>query len=115
MNTSDRIAATIAYIPVIGWLYAALANRKNAFVMFHLRQSIGLIIFLLVVFAGWFVITYLLTFIPYAALIGIALFTIVICTFILGVIAWISGVLNALRGRVALLPIFGSSANRIGQ
>jgi uncharacterized membrane protein len=114
MDTSQRITALIGYIPVIGWLYAVLVGwRKSEFVMFHLRQSIGLVVFLLAVFAGWFVFSYVIAFIPYAALIGIATFTLVICTLLLGVVFWIMGAVNALRGRVAFLPIFGETANRV--
>jgi len=112
MENSQRISALIAYIPVIGWLYAALTQRKNSFVIFHLRQSIGLVVFLVAVFAGWLVVAYIIAFIPYALVFGIALFTLVICAFIFCLFAWIIGMTNALKGRVALLPIFGKAANR---
>ncbi len=113
IDTSSRIAGAVAYIPVIGWLYVLLTRRQDAFAMFHLRQAVGLIVFLIAMFAGWAVITWLLGWIPYAFILGNALFALVIAAYVFGFFAWIAGIVNASRGRVALLPIFGTMANRI--
>jgi uncharacterized membrane protein len=113
MDSSSRIFAAIAYIPVIGWLVGLLLQRRNAFVMFHVRQSIGLFLFLIVVAVGWAVITWLVAWIPFAFLIGAALFALVIAAFVFGAITWVAGIVNALRGRMSLLPVFGRTANRM--
>lgn len=109
----ERLAAAITYIPVLGWLYAYLTSGRNAYVMFHVRQSIGLFLYLIVIFAGWGVLTWALSWIPWGFLIGVVLFTLVIVAAAAGVVAWIVGIINALRGRVALLPIFGAAAHRL--
>jgi uncharacterized membrane protein len=113
MDSSSRVAAVIAYIPVVGWLYVLLFQRHNVFAVFHARQSIGLFVFLLAMFVGWAVITWVLGWIPFAFVIGNALFALVIAAYVFGVFAWIAGILNAARGRVALLPIFGKTANAV--
>jgi len=102
----------IAYVPIFGWLFEILAQRKNPFVMFHLRQSIGLIVFMVAVFVGWLGLAYLIAFIPYAMVVGMALFTMVIMAFFFCLFAWILGIYNALKEQMAFLPIFGKLAAR---
>lgn len=112
MDLSTRLSAAIAYLPIVGWLYVLLFQRRNAFAMFHLRQAVGLVIFLIVAPVGWAVITWLLAWIPFGFLVGNALFALVIVAVVVGVVAWVVGVVNALRGRAAFLPIFGKLANQ---
>jgi uncharacterized membrane protein len=112
MNTSQRFSAFIAYLlPVIGWVYVLLFQRKNPFAVFHLRQAIGLFLFLIVVFAGWVVVGWVLAWIPFMLIFSVALFTLVISAFIFGLATWVIGMSNALRGRMVLLPLFGKVAN----
>ncbi len=114
MNKSQRFPAFIAYLlPVVGWLYVLLFQRKNSLAMFHVRQSIGLFLFLAVTGVAWAVVTWILAWIPFGFLFGIMLFALVITAIIVGVVAWIIGMINALSGRVALLPIFGRMASRL--
>ena len=52
MNTSNRFSAFIAYLlPVVGWLYVWLFRRKDSFAIYHLRQSIALVLLLLIALA----------------------------------------------------------------
>lgn len=113
IETSSRVAGALAYLPIIGWLFVWLARRQDAFALFHLKQSIGLVVFLITMFLGWAVIAWLSGWIPYAFILGNALFALVIVAYVFGLFAWIIGVVNAARGRVALLPIFGRAANRV--
>jgi uncharacterized membrane protein len=113
MSASERTASLIAYIPILGWIYVLLFQHRKPLPMFHVRQSIGLFGFLLAVFGVWIVIAWLTVWIPYAFTLGIALFNVVIAAFAFGLVVWIMGIVNALRGRMALLPIFGQTANRL--
>jgi uncharacterized membrane protein len=112
-SSSDRFSAFLAYIPVIGWIYVLLAKRQVSLPMFHVRQSIGLFIFLAITSAAWVVVTWILGWIPFGFMFGIALFTMVIIAFIFGIIAWVTGIVQALQGRMALLPLIGKMANSI--
>jgi uncharacterized membrane protein len=105
--------ALLAYIPVIGWLYVFLFQRGNANAMFHLRQGIGLVLFLIGVLLGWAALAWLMTWIPYLAIVAVALFTIVILAYLYGVIALLMGMSNALRHKQVTLPFFGNWANRL--
>ena len=113
MSASSRILAALSYLPVIGWLIAGVAGRCTAFVVFHLRQAIGLIAFLIAIFLAWVVVTWLLSWIPYGFLVGNALFPLVVASYLYGAVALIIGVVSALAGRATLLPIFGAFANRL--
>jgi uncharacterized membrane protein len=104
----------VAYlIPVIGWLYVFFFQRKNTLAMYHLRQSIGLFLFLIAAIAGWAVIAWVLAWIPYMGALGAALFTLVIAAYLFGIVAWILGLINALNKQVVPLPGFGQWADRL--
>ena len=113
MDTSNRLPAIIAYVPVIGWLYVLLTQPRNLFAVFHLRQAVGLVLFLIVVMVVWAVITWVLSWLPYGFLVGNALFALVVVSFIYGVIALIIGIVSAGRGKTTLLPVFGRRAIRL--
>lgn len=113
MNSSSSIPAVIAYIPIIGWLYVYLTQRKNPLAIFHLRQSVGLILFLVATFVIWAVVAYLIAQIPYMAVFSVALFTIVMAFYVFGVVAWVAGIVNALKNKSAPLPVFGEWASRL--
>jgi len=114
MDRSQRLSAFIAYLlPVIGWIFLGFFQNKNQFARFHMRQSVGLFLFLILVTAGWGVVTWLLAWIPYAVVLGFALFSLPLAAYIFGVIAWVLGMVNALSGRIVYLPIFGSFANSL--
>jgi uncharacterized membrane protein len=114
MRKYSPIPAVIAYlIPIVGWLYVYVFQRSNALALYHLRQSIGLVVFLLGVLLGWIVVGWLLAWIPYMAVFSVALFAIVIAAWIFGVFAWLMGMLNAAKNMAAPLPLFGQWASRL--
>lgn len=114
MSTSSRLPAVLAYlIPVFGWLYVLFFQRKNELAIFHLKQSIGLILFLLGVLVSWAVVAWLLAWIPLLGVLSAALFAIVMAAYAFGFVVWILGMVNALNKRLSPLPGFGEWANRL--
>ncbi len=113
MNNPARLPAALAYIPVIGWLYVFLAQRKNPLAIYHTRQSIGLILFLIAALVVWGIIAWLLAWIPYMAALSAALFALVIAAYLYGGVAWIIGIVNALNNRSTPLPGFGHWADQL--
>lgn len=113
METSNRFPAFMAYVPIIGWFYVIFTQRDNALARFHLRQSIGLFLFLVVVFCAWALAGWLLAWIPYMIVFGVALFALVIGALIFAAIILLAGMANALDGRARYLPIFGRYANHL--
>lgn len=110
---SERIVAALAYIPVIGWLLVLVLQRKNALAVYHVRQSIGLVLFLLAALVIWAVIAFVLAQVPMLSAVGVALFTLVMAAWFFGVITLLMGIANALNGRSNPLPGFGRRAERL--
>ncbi len=108
---TSQINAALAYIPVIGWIYILLVANREEFGRFHLRQSIGLVLFLVGVFIGWAGIAWAIAWLPFGSTVSVTLFTLVIAAVGYGVIAWVIGIANALRGLMNPLPIFGRWAH----
>lgn len=100
-------------MPVIGWLYVFFFQRKNALAMYHLRQAVGLFVFLAATISGWAVVAWILAWIPYMGALGAALFTIVIAACLFGIVAWLLGLFHALGRRTVPLPGFGRWASRL--
>jgi len=114
MSSSSRAPAVIAYlIPIVGWVYVLVFQRKNAFAVYHARQAIGLGLILIATFIGWVVVAWVLAWIPYMSVFSVALFGLVIGIYFFGFIAWIIGLINALTNRSTPLPGFGKWANRL--
>ena len=97
----------------IGWIYALLAHRKNAFVFFHLKQSVGLLLFALGVAVGWFVVGWLLMWIPFGGVLTMALFALVIAAFLFALVNMFVGISNALHEEVEPLPFIGPWADNL--
>lgn len=81
--------------------------------MFHLRQAVGLLIFLIGVLIGWGIIAWGVAWLPYMGVLAMALFTLVIAAYLFGAVLWLEGLWNALREREVPLPLFGQWANRL--
>ena len=114
MNRSSRLPAVLAYLlPVLGWLYVFVFERRNSFALYHLRQAIGLVVFLVVILVAWGVVGWLLAWIPYLGILSIALFALVVSAYIYGIVAWLIGIFNALSDRESPLPLFGRWASRL--
>ncbi len=113
MSISERIAAFLSYLLLpIGWLVVLLFGRRSATAVFHCKQAIALVAFVVIAFAAWGGIAWLLIWIPFGDVVGFALFGLVIIVMIFAVVAWIVGMSNALRGRMAPLPIVGGWVRR---
>jgi len=114
MNKPSRLPAVLAYlIPVFGWLYVLFFQRKNSLAVYHLRQSIGLFVFMLVALVSWAVVGWLLAWIPYMGVLSIALFSIVIVAYFCALVIWIMGLNNAFFARQTPLPFFGQWVSRL--
>lgn len=115
MNESKRHYAFLAYlVPVLGWLYVLLFQKKDKFAAYHVKQSIMLTIMALAVPVVWGAVAWTLTWIPLAgAIIAAALFALVILTYIFLAAVWVVGMAYALQAKAKPLPVVGGWAERI--
>jgi hypothetical protein len=113
MTSADKLSAALGYVPVIGWLYVLATQRNNKLAIFHVRQAIGLVLFLTLVFLAWAVLTFAISQVSYGFLVGNALFALVLAALIFGVFALIGGIISASQGKPTVLPIFGRRALRL--
>jgi uncharacterized membrane protein len=114
VKTSQRILACLAYLLCVpGWLIALAFGRRSRFVVYHVKQSVALVLSLVAVLIGWGVLAWLTAWGSALFIVGVAAFSLVIAAAIFGVIAWLLGMVNALRGQMAPLPIVGGWARRL--
>ncbi len=93
-GTDPKVVGIVSYITLIGWIVAlVLNNPKSEFGSFHVRQSLGII--LLVVVSGFIAIIPILGWI--VAFVG----------YILGVVLWIMGLISAVQGQQKVVPVLG--------
>ncbi|MCA9889478.1 MAG: hypothetical protein KC546_13955 [Anaerolineae bacterium] len=113
MEKKSPLSAVIAYIPIIGWLYVYLFARRDELALFHLRQSIGLVMFLIGSFLAWAVAAWILAWMPYVSALGAALFAFVIFAIFFVAVAWVLGIINALTSKPRPIPIVGKWSARL--
>lgn len=111
MNASFYPAFVAYLLGPLGWLYVVLFQRRNRFAVYHTVQAIGLLLFVMAMFVGWYLLTWVLNWIPLAGpLLGIMSFALVIAALIAAGVLWIVGMIHALRGRTTPLPMIGHYA-----
>jgi uncharacterized membrane protein len=114
METTNRFPAFLAYFLLIfGCLYVFIFQRKDEFAVYHAKQSLLIMLTALATPIVWAVATWLLAWLPFGFLVGIAIFSLVIGTYIFLVIIWLLGMLNVSQTQTKPLPIIGSWARWI--
>lgn len=102
-QSDGKVAAIISYFGLIGLIIAFVLNssQKAPLATYHIRQSIGLLIVLVLVY----IVAFVLAFIPGIRVIAGFLFPVV---GIIGLIFIILGVIAAANGEQKPLPIIGA-------
>ena len=115
MTKPNNIFAFLAYLLLVpGWLSVLIFCRKDELARFHARQSLILNLFVVMLFVGWFGVTWLVIGIPIAGpLLAFFLFATVLALLIFAVIVWIVGMVRALLSKKAQLPIIGNWAQKL--
>ena len=115
MANLARASAFVAYLlPIIGPLLILLFNRKNLFAIYHACQSLVLVAILIVIPIVWVVLSWLVSSVPIAGpLLGVSMFTLVMASWLLVLVAWVIGMVNALQGKYQRLPLFGRWGEKV--
>ena len=96
---SSKVTSILSYFGLIGWLIAFFAGTKDDKSIYHLRQGFGLF---LITFVFSIVIQILLRVSESLALVGTVLWIVLLVLFIFGLI-------NAIKEEKKALPIIGKS------
>lgn len=110
-----RQLAFLAYLlPIFGWLYVLLFQRKTKFAVYHAKQSLGLTIVAIGAPVAWAIVAWIVFWLPLAGpIIGAALFALVILVYILLAVTWVTGMVYALQAKMKPVPVLGGWAERI--
>ena len=115
MSKPKRHLAFLAYLlSILGWLYVLLFHRKDEFAAYHAKQSLGLTIIAIGVLVVWTVVAWIVSWLPLAGpIIAVALFSLVIATYIVLAMSWVTGMVYALQAKAKPIPVVGGWAQRI--
>ena len=98
VQDNGRTVAIVSYITLFGWIIALIihSSNKTRIGAYHLRQTLGLMILIgLVAIFG-----YVLNFLPFGGLMGLALN--------IGLLVlWLMGLISAINGQEKPLPLVG--------
>lgn len=113
-GTIRLITFFVYLVPVLGWLAPMLFMRRQPFVFFHACQALALNLIAVMIPLGWAVLGWGITWIPLVGpVIATASFALVIAAFVAIIIAWVAGMLHALRLEAKSVPLFGAWGNRL--
>lgn len=108
-NTGEsKSIAIISYLTPIGWIiaYIMYGNNKSAFAIYHLRQTL----LLMIISLGVYVIQSMFLFVPYIGwLITILSMGLNMALLVL----WIIGLIAAINGEEKPIPLIGGKAQKI--
>ena len=114
-RSETTLLSLICYlIPVLGPVYLLVQKRDSRFATVHAQQMLALALSLVALLAGWAVVGWVMAWIPTAGpLIAGMLFALVITGLIAGAVLWLTGLIHALRGREATLPVVWNVSQRL--
>lgn len=114
MPAGSRIKAFLAYLLLaIGAGAVLLFSRNDRFAAYHARQSLVLTLVAVLTPFAWVLVAYPLSWIPlFGPPAASATFGLVIATFIVLFVAWIAGMVFALRAQTREVPLVGALAKR---
>ena len=105
-TTVNRFPAFLAYLLLIfGCLYVFMFQRKDAFAVYHAKQSLLIMLTALAAPVVWAVVIWLLSWLPFGFLVGTTLFSLVIVTYISLVVIWLLGMVYVSQTKTKPLPI----------
>ena len=115
INSFEKILCLIAYVfGIPGVLFVRFKGKKSSLCLHHVRRSLELIFFMVFLFISWFIITYILMYIPYGGFpIAMALFGVVITAGIFSLVLAVMGIAKGFRGKAVVFPFVTSVMSKI--
>ena len=101
-------AALLAYLlPVLGPAYILALRKEDSFSRYHAMQSLSIVAALILAPAVWIVFSWLISLLPFGGVVAAYIFALVVAVYLAVVVAWVVGIVNALRARRSPVPFFG--------
>lgn len=101
-------AALLAYLlPIVGPAYILALRRRDEFARYHAVQSLTIILAMVLAPAVWIVFSWLIALLPFGGVVAAYIFALVVAAYLAVIVAWVAGIVNALRARRAPVPFFG--------
>jgi uncharacterized membrane protein len=112
VSRSSRYLAFFAYLLILpGALFVLLARRDDAFAVYHARQSLVIAVVAIVTPLLWAIVAWACAWIPLVgAVIGLALFALLLAIYSGLAVSWIVGMVFALQGTARSIPFVGGWA-----
>ena len=114
MNTTSKVFAFLAYLlSIIGVLFVLIFRPKDDFAVYHAKQALGIAILAAAAMIVWFVVFWILVWIPYVGpVLGFASFGLVIATYLVLIIACFTGMVYAWQAKSQAVPLVGNIADK---
>lgn len=101
-------AALLAYLlPVLGPVYILALRKDDSFSRYHALQSLSIVAALILAPAVWILFSWLISLVPFGGVVAAYVFALVVAVYMAVVVAWVAGIVNALRARRSPVPFFG--------
>lgn len=101
-------AALLAYLlPVLGPAYILALRKDDAFSRYHALQSLSIVAALILAPTVWILFSWLVSLLPFGGVVAAYVFALVVAVYLAVVVAWVVGIVNALRARRSPVPFFG--------
>ena len=100
--------ALLAYLlPVLGPAYILALRKDDSFSRYHALQSLSIVAALILAPAVWILFSWLISLVPFGGVVAAYVFALVVAVYMAVVVAWVAGIVNALRARRSPVPFFG--------
>ena len=109
MTQTSRVMAFVAYLLSLpGALIVLFTQRDDRFATHHARQSLAIWLAAIGVPLLWAVVAWVLAWIPViGAVMGVALFALVLAVYTMLIVSWIAGMVFSLQGVLWTMPLLG--------
>lgn len=112
VNTGeDKTVAIVSYLTLIGFIVAIVlhSSKKTALGTFHLRQTLGLFLTMIVVMIALWVSFLIIAFIPIVHFILFLAPLLSLAVWIGFFVLWLMGLISAINGQQKPMPVLGDT------
>ena len=106
----DKTVAIVSYLTLIGFIVALIlhSNKKTPLGAFHLRQTLGFFLSMVVVTFAVVIVIFIIALIPLVHLVLVILMPLLwLGLYVGGFVLWLMGLIAAINGQQKPMPLVG--------